>query len=473
MTTATVGPETEPDESLPDEPLEAAPVAAMYVWIPAARLPVLTAMESAGIGVVDEPDGATYAVVSTRLARHRIGEYTAQATEAGLSVVILVHPGGEAIAVDALRSGGHLAIAEGDAAALRSLYGTNEPNDERTNSFLDAYEARLGRTQAAAKTNVAMFDPTSGLPASGALSARLTTATYDPDQSLRMVAINVAGLGDSLRMRLGAEAHVLLHRRIAMGIRLLCQPLGELFDNGGGTFVLLAPRLSIEAAERLGRSLAEVVGGYSPDGHAPLTVAVGHAGPECSSDLSTLRELAGRAESAACQEDHSAVLGAGELVGPLATATELEVTLRLAELAGERVDGVPRQEIAAVASEIAIRLGFEGRERVLVRFCAEVADIGAALSTDPAAYGELGARVLDATAGPAVATILRSIGEYWDGTGQPGELQGPQIPVAARIIAVAEALVAAKFKVDDVESWSGTRYDPTVVAAATDVARQR
>jgi hypothetical protein len=430
-------------------------------------------MEAAGIGVLDEPTGATFAVVSTRLARHRIGEYTAQANDAGLSVVILVHPGGEAIAVDALRSGGHIAIAEGDTAALRSLYATDEPNEERTNAFLDAYEARLGRNQAASRTNVAMFDPTSGLPASGALLARLTSATFDPDQSLRMVAINVAGLADNQRTRLGADAHMLLHRRIAMGVRLLCQPLGELYDNGGGSFVLLAPRLSVEAAERLGRSLAETVGGYSPDGHAPLTVAVGHAGPECSSDLSTLRELAGRAEAAASQEDGSVVLGAGELVGPLATATELEVTLRLADLAGERADGIPRHEIAAIAGELATRLGFEGRERILVRFCAEVADIGAALSTDPTAYAALAARVLDATAGPAVALILHSIHEHWDGSGQPGELQGAQIPIAARIIAVAEALVAAKLKPDALQTLSGTRLDPTVVAAAVDLVRQR
>ncbi|MCU1391385.1 MAG: hypothetical protein JWL72_4723, partial [Ilumatobacteraceae bacterium] len=299
---------------------------ALRVWIPAARLPVLVAMEAAGIVVIDEPDGASYAIVSTRLARHRITEYTAQAAEGGLAVVVLVHPGGESVAVEALRAGGHVAIAEGDSDALRALSIDVDLDGEKINALLDAYEARLGRNQTVVKSNVAMFDPVSGLPAAGALTARVNSGNGDPDQNLRVVAITVAGLFDPVRLRLGADGHALLHRRIATAIRLMCQPLGELYDDGDGSFLLLAPHLSSDATDRLGRTLSDIVGAYSPDGHMPMTIALGHAGPECSSDLSTLRELAGRAESAASLEERSAVLGAGELVGPLATATELEVT---------------------------------------------------------------------------------------------------------------------------------------------------
>ena len=455
------------------EPAAVRDPATLAVWIPAARMPVLVAMEAAGIIVLDQPDGANFAIVSTRLARHRITEYTGQAMEIGLPVVVLVHPGGESVAIEALRAGGNVAIAEGDSQALRALSVDVELDDDRVNSLLDAYEARLGRSQTIAKSNVMMFDTTSGLPASGALSVRMNAGTQDTEHNLRVVAITIAALTDGIRLRLGADAQALLHRRIAMGVRLLCQPLGDLYDNGDGSFVLIAAQLSSEGADRLGRSLADVVGSYSPDGHSPMTVAVGHAGPECSSDLSTLRELAGRAESAAGLDDRSAVLGAGELVGPLATATELEVTLRLADLAGERAGATSRQELVGVAGDLAVRLGFEGRERTLVRFCAEIGDIGSALSGEHDAHAEHAARLIGATAGPTVSSVLLAVDERWDGSGQPNGLAGKEIPVAARIIAVAGALIAAQFDIQQLEAESGTHFDPTVIAAAKELVNQR
>ncbi len=460
----------------------------LRVWIPAARAPVVTAVESAGLHVLDDIEGASHAIVSTRLARHRIGEYIAHANEAQLPVIVLVHPGGEMLAVEALRSGGRMAIAEGDVEALRSLgeQPATEPTDDtvddaadaaevRLDSLLDAFEARLGRSQAATRTNVTMVDPVSGLPAIGALQMRLTTTSIDPDQRVRVVSISVPALSESVRLRLGVDAQTLLHRRIATAIRLLCNGLGDLYDTGEGGFLLIAGGLEVAGVEQLGRSMSETVEAYMPDGHVPLAVAVGHAGPECSVDLATLRELAGRAESAARQEERSVVLGAGELVRPLATATELEVTLKLAELAAERDGAVARDDVVAMANDIAFRLGFEGRERSLVRFCAAVADIGAAVAGEASGShnAEVAAVLLGATAGPAVANVLRAIGEHWDGSGAPDGLRGPAIPMAARIIAVAEALVGNQYAVDVLESGSDTRFDPTVVRAAIELAKQR
>ncbi|HEY4332202.1 MAG TPA: HD domain-containing phosphohydrolase [Ilumatobacteraceae bacterium] len=448
-------------------------VASMKVWIPAARIQVVTAMEAAGIEVIDTPEGAAYAVVSTRLARHRIGEYVTHAGSLGLGVIVLVHPGGEILAVEALKAGGQVAIAEGDVAALRALYHESDTSTDRIDSLLDAYEARLGRTQAATRSNVSFVDAISGLPAAGALATRMAQTNNDPDQNLRLVTISISGLTDGTRTRLGNEAQVLLHRRMSVAVRLVTQPVGEVYDIGDGTFVVLSPQLTTLAVERLGRTLADVVESYTPDGHLPMTVAIGHAGPECSTDLSTLRELAGRAEASARAEERSTVLGAGELVRPLATATELDVTLRLAEMAGERAGAQPRKEVATVANDLATRLGFEGRERLFVRFCAEVADIGSALSVDEGGRVEQASKLLGTTAGPTVALALRSISEHWDGTGGPDGLGGADIPAAARIIAVAEALVSHAYSMERIERGAGTRFDPTVVGAAAELVRQR
>lgn len=462
-------PDAAPDGAVATLPERTGP----RLWAPAASATVVQALEAGSAVVVDSPEEAAFAVVSTRLARHRVGEYTALAHQERLPVIVLVHPGGESLAVEALRTGGQMAIAEGDADAIRALAGDSEEidHDARTDALLDAFEASLGRTQTTARTPVTLVDPTSGLPATGALQMRLGAAGTDFQSELRIVTVSIPALGERLRIRLGADAHAILHRRLAGGLHLLCAPYGDLYDNGDGSFVLLAHGLDIVQVERLGRRIVEFVEAYMPDGHMPLTVAVGHAGAECSLDPMTLRELAGRAELAARQEERSTVLGAGELVKPLATATELEVTLRLAELAGDG-DAAGRAAVAALAAQIAARLGFEGRERLLVRFCASVAGIGAALSDDTAEQMKAATTMVGAVAGPAVAASIEAFGERWDGSGPLG-LSGPAIPAPARIIAVAARLVADGNVTAGIEAGAGTEFDPTVVQAALEVVTPR
>ncbi len=460
------------------------------VWVPAARAAVVAALEAGDATVIDTPDGAEFVVVSTRLPRHRIGEYTELAIREEHPPIVLVHPGGEVLAIEALRLGCRMAIAEGDIDAIRSLgaggdlsangstvaavvsTATGRMDDDegpadRGAALLDAFEARLSRTQVSTRVPVSLVDAASGLPASGALQARLATITPDDAIDLRVMCICIAALGERLRTRLGPDAHAILHRRLALGLKLLCNGVGDLYDLGDGSFVLLAHGLDVEHAERLGRRRADMVEGYMPDGHLPLWVAVGHAGPECSQDAGTLRELAARAEHAALQDERSAVLGAGELVRSLATTTELEVTMRLAEMV---VGGPSGDDVAAAAVAVAARLGFEGRERLLVRFCATVSGIGQVLATEPDAQREAAAALIGAVAGPFAQATIAALDERWDGGG-PGGLSGPDIPIAARIIAVARQVLLDGNSTHGVEADSGTRFDPTVVQAATDVLK--
>ncbi|HUG55580.1 MAG TPA: HD domain-containing phosphohydrolase [Candidatus Limnocylindrales bacterium] len=77
------------------------------------------------------------------------------------------------------------------------------------------------------------------------------------------------------------------------------------------------------------------------------------------------------------------------------------------------------------------------------------------------------------------AAIVRSHHERWDGTGYPGELGGEEIPIAARILAVADALVAMSSERPHRSALSageavavllearGRAYDPAVVDALT------
>ena len=73
--------------------------------------------------------------------------------------------------------------------------------------------------------------------------------------------------------------------------------------------------------------------------------------------------------------------------------------------------------------------------------------------------------------------VVRSHHERWDGTGYPEGLAREQIPLPARIFAVADALDAItsdrpysparewEDAVDDIVAHSGTQFDPTVVSA--------
>lgn len=67
--------------------------------------------------------------------------------------------------------------------------------------------------------------------------------------------------------------------------------------------------------------------------------------------------------------------------------------------------------------------------------------------------------------------------EWWDGSGYPDGLKGKQIPLYARIIAIADTFDAMTsdrpyqermdpdFVAGKVRAWGGTRYDPTIVEA--------
>jgi response regulator RpfG family c-di-GMP phosphodiesterase len=76
-----------------------------------------------------------------------------------------------------------------------------------------------------------------------------------------------------------------------------------------------------------------------------------------------------------------------------------------------------------------------------------------------------------------VASLVRSSHERWDGAGYPDALAGDQIPVGARIVAVADAFAAmiagrpyraprtGEVALDELRRGAGTQFDPDVVDA--------
>jgi len=98
----------------------------------------------------------------------------------------------------------------------------------------------------------------------------------------------------------------------------------------------------------------------------------------------------------------------------------------------------------------------------------------------------LGARILASIPFPwPVVPLVRHHAEHWDGSGYPDGLKGEEIPVGARILAVANTYSALlhprpfrqplspKEAIAEIEARAGTQFDPAVVAAFRTLAVQK
>jgi two-component system cell cycle response regulator len=151
-------------------------------------------------------------------------------------------------------------------------------------------------------------------------------------------------------------------------------------------------------------------------------------------------------------------------------------------------------EVADLAVAVARRLGMDGEEIDEIARAAELHDVGKvgipdAILDKPAGLDAtewelmhqhtiLGERILNAA--PAlrpVARIVRSTHERWDGAGYPDGLRGDEIPLAARVVAVADAYdamrtertyspaVAHEEACEELRAMGGSQFDPAVVEA--------
>jgi putative two-component system response regulator len=181
-----------------------------------------------------------------------------------------------------------------------------------------------------------------------------------------------------------------------------------------------------------------------------------------------------------------------------AREAELEVLERLAAAGEARDDdtGQHTRRVGDLAARIAEALGLPAGEVDLIRLAAPLHDVGkigipdsilrkpGRLTADEFAVMQthtlIGAEMLanGATRHMRMAeTIARSHHEWWDGTGYPDRLAGDAIPLAARIVAVADVYDALTHARPYRGAWprdrviaelrrkTGTHFDPRVVQA--------
>ncbi len=179
--------------------------------------------------------------------------------------------------------------------------------------------------------------------------------------------------------------------------------------------------------------------------------------------------------------------------------TEDGIDLRLAELAErlELKDGYAGEHTTAVgrlATAIAAQLGLSPEERRQLELGALLHDVGklavpdriltkpgplnelerAAMRRHAASGERLLAHILDL---PDVLAVVRSHHERWDGCGYPDGKHGEEIPIAARIVAVADAFQAMieprpyreprtrDAALRELKAEAGQQFDPACVDA--------
>jgi two-component system cell cycle response regulator len=152
------------------------------------------------------------------------------------------------------------------------------------------------------------------------------------------------------------------------------------------------------------------------------------------------------------------------------------------------------QGLAELAESTARRLGLSAEEVEQIGHATELHDIGKvaipdAILAKPGALDPhewefirrhtlIGERII--TAAPAlhaVARLVRSSHERWDGTGYPDRLAEQMIPLGARVVGVADAFnamtserpyssaTAPALAIYELRRHAGTQFDPVVVEA--------
>ena len=151
--------------------------------------------------------------------------------------------------------------------------------------------------------------------------------------------------------------------------------------------------------------------------------------------------------------------------------------------------------VIALSLEIADELGLDEDERRLVEFGALLHDVGkiavpkeiinkpGPLDDDEWAVMKqhtiAGQQMLNKVGGSMtdVGTIVRASHEHWDGNGYPDGIAGEDVPLAARIVAVADAFSAItttrayrraqtpEAAIKELRRCAGSQFDPEVVEA--------
>jgi diguanylate cyclase (GGDEF)-like protein len=300
----------------------------------------------------------------------------------------------------------------------------------------------------------------------------------DPERPLVLALFDLDGFkqyndtfghpaGDTLLVRLGANLAAFLHGR------------GHAFRMGGDEFCAVF-QTSGEPSEPMVQGAAAALSEHG-DG---FSITCSHGAIALPLEAIEPVEALRIADQRMYANKHAGRTSAGR--------QSKDVLLRAL---AERDPGLgSHAETVSLAAATAAALGLGPDEIENVRHASELHDVGKVAIPDailgkpgPLTAEEwefvrrhpiIGERIiLAAPALSRVASLVRSSHERWDGAGYPDKLAGDEIPVGARIVAVADAFAAmiagrpyrpprtADEALDELRREAGAQFDPAVVDA--------
>jgi two-component system cell cycle response regulator len=340
-----------------------------------------------------------------------------------------------------------------------------------------------------ASRDEALTDALTGLGNRRALTRELDEALEEavPESPLVLALFDLDGFkhyndtfghpaGDVLLTRLGANLRNFLGNR------------GKVFRMGGDEFcALFEPRLEDRVALLDGAALA-----LSEQGEG-FWIGCSYGAISMPTEATDAAEALRIADQRMYAQKHA---------GRMSASRQSKDVLLSALTERDPLLGGHMSVVAELAEATARRLGLTRDDLETVRHAAELHDVGKVAIPDEilAKSGPLtedewtfvrrhtvtGERIISAApALTAVARLVRSSHERFDGAGYPDGLAGESIPLGARIVAVADAFDAMTSDrpyraaithaeaLDELQRCAGTQFDPQVVDAFIATARSK
>ncbi len=287
---------------------------------------------------------------------------------------------------------------------------------------------------------------------------------------------------------------------------------GEAFRVGGDEFALLLPGFGEQEAVRIAEQVLARARRIQTAGGVRVSAGIA-VYPEHGVERSELVQLADSTLYLAKKEGKGQVRvfhpAHAELAGlhGLAEGRDRAARMRAAATLAHAVDardaytGSHSERVGELAARIARRLRLPPDEVELVRLAGSLHDLGklaipeeilrkpGPLNTAERLVLErhprIGFRMLDSLGVEPVATWVLHHHERWDGTGYPEQKPSEEIPLAARILFVADAYDAMtsdriyrprlghERALAELERCAGTQFDPAVVDALIEELAER
>jgi two-component system cell cycle response regulator len=396
---------------------------------------------------------------------------------------------------------GHLNEARGRTAALHDTLRAAREEARAGESALAAANGRL-RT-------MATTDLLTGLPNRTAVVVALDRELERAHRYSRSCALLLLDLDhfQGFNNAHGRQVGDVALREFAAVVRSSLRGVDTLGRWGDQEFVALLPETepaeALAAAENLRHAVAAYL--FAAGGGTRLTCSVGVAAyAQDGVDRAALVEAAeravraakrlGRNQARAAHEPAVDALGGyGGARDEAALAGTVEALSALVE-ARDHYAARHAQDVAALTLRLALVSGCVAADARRIAVAARLHDVGKVMVPDavlqkPAAlsdqewalmrtHPDVGADVVSrAPALRALAPLIRAHHEHWDGGGYPRGLAGEDIPLGARIIAVANAYGAMTTDrpyrqalsparaLAELERRAGTSFDPAVVTA--------